>query len=91
MFIGPTPPVCHDEARVIRALKISNSNGWFDEVTIPLNAGLVSIIGQKGTGKSALAELIAYAAGSLRADEAGSFLRRAGEHLSGLTIELEGR
>jgi AAA15 family ATPase/GTPase len=89
VFIGPTPPIYHDDARVIRALKISNSNGWFDDVTIPLNAGLVSIIGQKGTGKSALAELIAYAAGSWRADEAGSFLRRAGEHLSELTIELE--
>ena len=29
----------------------TDSNGWFDDITIPLNAGLVSIIGQKGTGK----------------------------------------
>ena len=64
VWIGSTPPISHDEARVIGAIKISDSNGWFDDFTIPLNAGLVSIIGQKGTGKSALAELLAYAAGS---------------------------
>jgi hypothetical protein len=46
-------------ARITRhAMQISDSNGWFDNITIPLNPGLVSIIGQKGTGKSALAELI---------------------------------
>ena len=89
VFVGPTPPIYHDEARVMRAIKLSNSNGWFDDITIPLNAGLVSIIGQKGTGKSALAEMISYAAGSWRADETGGFLRRAGEHLDGATIELQ--
>jgi hypothetical protein len=89
VFIGPTPPVYHDEARVMRALKLSNSNAWFDDIVIPLNPGLVSIIGQKGTGKSALAELISYAAGSWHADETGSFLKRAGDHLTGLTIKLE--
>jgi hypothetical protein len=88
VFIGPTPPVYHDEARVISAVKISKSSGWFDDVTIPLNSGLVSIIGQKGTGKSALAELIAYASGSWQESDYGNFLGRAGEHLAGLKIEL---
>ena len=55
---------------------------------MPLNAGLVSIIGQKGSGKSALAEVIAYAAGSWATDEAESFLRRAGPHLQDMTVEL---
>jgi len=89
VFIGPTPPLYHDEARVIVAVKLSDSNGWFDDVTIPLNAGLVSIIGQKGSGKSALAELIAYAAGSWHENDKTNFLSRAGEHLEGLTIQLE--
>jgi ABC-type Mn2+/Zn2+ transport system ATPase subunit len=88
VHIGPTPPVYHDEARVMRALKISNSNGWFDDITVPLNSGLVSIIGQKGTGKSALAELISYAAGSWHTDETDSFLRRAGQLLDGLSLQL---
>lgn len=37
-----------------------NSHGiWFDEVEIPLNMELVAIIGNKGNGKSAIADIIA--------------------------------
>jgi recombinational DNA repair ATPase RecF len=88
VFIGPTPPLYHDEARVISSVRISDANDWIDDITIPLNPGLVSIVGQKGSGKSALAELISYAAGSWQED-ATSFLKRAGEHLAGLSIELQ--
>lgn len=89
VHVGPTPPIYHDQARVVRALKLSNAKGWFDDVSIPLNTGLVSIIGQKGSGKSALAELIAYAAGSWHEGDSASFLKRAGDHLKGLSVELE--
>jgi len=88
VHIGPTPPLYHDEARVIRSITLTRSNGWFDDAEIPLNPGLVSIIGQKGSGKSALVELMAYAAGSWQTPEPGSFLRRAGNHIKGLTIRL---
>ena len=89
VYIGPTPPMLHDEARVIRAIRLSNSGGWFDDIEIPLNAGLVSVIGQKGSGKSALAELTACAAGSWASSESGSFMRRAGALLAGMHVELE--
>jgi len=89
VYIGPTPPLYHDKARVIRSVRLSRSGGWFDDVEIPLNAGLVSIIGQKGSGKSAFAEIIAYTAGSWVTDEPGSFLKRAGAHLHDMTVELE--
>jgi energy-coupling factor transporter ATP-binding protein EcfA2 len=89
VFIGPTPPVYYDEARIIKKIRLRNANGWFDDAELPLNAGLVSIIGQKGSGKSALAELIAYAAGSWEADSPDRFLTRAGHHLEGLEISLE--
>lgn len=88
VYLGPTPPHYHDEARVIRSIKIGGSNGWFENTEIPLNSGLVSIIGQKGTGKSALAELIAYSSGSWDGTDKTSFLHRAGEHIEGLEIEL---
>jgi energy-coupling factor transporter ATP-binding protein EcfA2 len=88
VYIGPTAPRYHDEARVIRSITLTRSNGWFDDTEIQLNPGLVSIIGQKGSGKSALAELIAYAAGGWQLPEPGSFLRRAGNHIKGLTIRL---
>lgn len=88
VYIGPTPPIFHDQARVIDKVRLSNSGGWFDNIEIPLTAGLVSIIGRKGSGKSALAELISYAAGSWVTDEPGSFLNRAETHLNDLIVEL---
>ena len=88
IHIGPTPPMRHDESRLIRSVTLSSSNGWFDDIELPLNADLVSIIGRKGSGKSALAELIAYAAGSWPAAEPGMFLQRAGDHLSDLRVRL---
>lgn len=89
VYIGPTPPIYHDNARVIRSVSLARADGWFDDIELSLNTGLVSIIGQKGSGKSALAELIAYAAGSWEAVEAGSFLRRADQHLAEMKIGIE--
>ncbi|MCA9466924.1 MAG: hypothetical protein KC643_15975 [Nitrospira sp.] len=89
VYIGPTPPIYHDKSRVLRSVKFSNANGWFDDIELPLNSGLISIIGQKGSGKSALAELIAYTTGSWEPNESSSFLKRAGQHLNGTHIEIE--
>lgn len=33
---------------------------WFKNIKIPLNSGLVSVIGNKGNGKSAIAEIIGW-------------------------------
>ncbi len=87
-FIGPSAPEYHDKARVISSVKLADGNGWFADSEIPLNAGMVSIIGQKGSGKSALADLIAFAAGSWDSTEEGSFLQRADDHLDGMKITL---
>lgn len=88
VHIGPTPPTYHDEARIIRGIGLTKSGGWFDDVEIPLNAGLVSIIGQKGSGKSALAEITAHTAGSWETEEPSSFIKRAGAHLQDLGVTL---
>jgi ABC-type lipoprotein export system ATPase subunit len=88
VFIGPSAPEYHDEARVIASVTLKDGNGWFDDIEIPLNPGMVSIIGQKGSGKSALADLIAFAAGSWGREDVGSFLCRAEDHLSGMSITL---
>jgi hypothetical protein len=86
-FIGPTAPDYHNAAHVITSVNITNGKGWFDDGEIPLNSGMVSIIGQKGSGKSALADLIAFAAGSWESDDT-SFLHRSRGHLNGMKIEL---
>ena len=88
VYIGPSPPMIHDQARVIDMIRLSNSNGWFDDIEIPLSAGLISVVGQKGSGKSALAEVTAYATGSWVKDGSGSFLSRVGTHLDDLIVEL---
>jgi len=46
---------------------------WFDQVTIDLNPGLIAVIGNKGNGKSALADTIGHL-GHTRQHEAFSFL-----------------
>ena len=89
VHIGPTAPRYHDKSRVIKTVRLSNSEGWFDDVEIPLNEGLVSVIGQRGSGKSALAEVIAFAAGSQTTDDKDGFLRRADGLLDGMRVELE--
>lgn len=42
----------------------TTSDDWFDGTSIDLNADLVAIIGNKGSGKSALADIIALAGGA---------------------------
>ena len=48
---------------------------WFDGISVPLNSGLIAIIGNKGSGKSALAETIGLL-GGCRHREEFSFLHR---------------
>lgn len=44
---------------VIDSVKINNSNGWFGSEELVLNRGLISIIGEKGAGKTALLDILA--------------------------------
>src|SRR5206468_3027612 len=85
IWIGDTPPTTHESRSVIDSLSLANTNGWFDERTLPLNAGLVAIIGLKGSGKTALADLIAFASGA-GLDTERSFISRAIEHIGGLNV-----
>ncbi len=87
VWVGPTPPSRHDEDQVIQALTISSSRGWFEDTSITLNPGLVAVIGSRGSGKTALSDLIAYAAGA-QVDEQDSFLARAQDKLYGSCLEL---
>jgi len=48
-----------DRIRINKTPESTISTEWFSEIDIPLNPGLVSIIGNKGSGKSALADIIA--------------------------------
>lgn len=88
VHIGPTFPEERDENRIITRLSISGSKpGWLGLDEVPLNPGLVAIIGNKGTGKTALVDLIAHATGSWDADAKESFIRKSG--MKGVDITVD--
>jgi ABC-type dipeptide/oligopeptide/nickel transport system ATPase subunit len=78
VYIGKSPPKGKTDAKVIDRVEIKNSNNWFDEKPIALNDNLVAIIGEKGAGKTALADFIALAAGDFdKEEDPGSFIFKA--------------
>jgi len=50
---------------VRRVQNATMTEKWFDNIQIPLNPGLVAVIGNKGSGKSALTDIIALCADSV--------------------------
>lgn len=82
-FVGLEPPNSAMPSQVINHISIGNAT-WAESPEIPLNPGLVAIIGARGSGKTALADIIAAGCDSIslsawRADENAtpSFLARA--------------
>jgi len=96
VYIGEDPPNQKLERdKIIKSITISNSNNWFeDNKPMSLNEGLVSIIGGKGSGKTAILDLIAYSTNSYKCYEKNeikskSFLKRAFKELDGTKIKVE--
>lgn len=89
VHIGPTAPQKSDASRLITEIKISNSRGWFTQSTIALNPGLVAIIGEKGAGKTAVADIVAFASGiPIEDNSQSSFLKKGRLHLDGTRVAL---
>jgi hypothetical protein len=87
-FIGPTAPDGALSYRVISAIELEGA-GWCTPTQFDLNPGLVGIIGARGSGKTALVDLITAGAGSPEAREnEKSFIRRAADHLGQLKIKV---
>lgn len=88
IHIGPEPPPEAPGAAIVRELRAIDAP-WLHAPTMPLNAGLVTIIGAKGSGKTAFADLIALAADA-QEDSPGSasFLGKARPLLGDLKAEL---
>jgi len=65
---------------------------WFAKGAIKLNSGLVGVIGPRGSGKSALADMIATGGYDISSHVSkSSFVSRAGELLSGVKSILSWR
>ncbi len=82
-YVGEQPPSSAMPSQVISHVRIDNAD-WATTPDIPLNPGLVAIIGARGSGKTALADVIAAGCDAItpagwNADEniSPSFLARA--------------
>lgn len=90
VHIGTLPPQPSDHSQQIRTISLSNSAGWFALDSIPLNSGLVAVIGEKGAGKTAVADLSSFASGyPMDRKSQSSFITKGALHLAGTKVELE--
>ncbi|MFX0196090.1 MAG: TrlF family AAA-like ATPase [Candidatus Hodarchaeota archaeon] len=87
LYIGRTVPDSRDENRIIKSMYFRNSSDWFEKVELPINPALVSIIGSKGSGKTALADLIAHATGSWENNK-DSFIYKAHKEIIGTEVTV---
>ncbi|MGV7094511.1 TrlF family AAA-like ATPase [Desulfovibrio sp. QI0434] len=70
-------PTCYIQSVTIEKNTDSNlAQKWFNKCSLELNPGLVSIIGNKGNGKSALADILALLGNSHHKEEDFSFLNK---------------
>jgi energy-coupling factor transporter ATP-binding protein EcfA2 len=88
VFIGLAPPRGALPSQVVTKIEVCNAP-WIVTPNIPLNAGLVGIIGARGSGKTALADIIAAGGYSLLPHlSERSFIRRAKDHLGEASAQL---
>ncbi len=93
-YVGEQPPRSAMPSQVISHVKIDDAD-WATTPDIPLNPGLVAIIGARGSGKTALADVIAAGCDAITpsgwdADEniSPSFLARARKLIGDATTTL---
>ena len=87
-YVGSLPPDGASPSMVIDTIVINNAP-WAGTPTICLNPGLVAIVGARGSGKTALADMIAAGCDSYGAYSDTSFLSRAQELLAGATVTVK--
>lgn len=93
-YVGEQPPSSAMPSQVISHVRIEDAD-WATTPDIPLNPGLVAIIGARGSGKTALADVIAAGCDAITpagwdADEniSPSFLARARKLIGQATATL---
>jgi len=90
IHIGEMPPQPSDLSQIIKRVTLSNTRGWFAGDALELNSGLVAIIGEKGSGKTAVADMIAFASGiPIDIGSQSSFITKGRLHLAGVHIDLK--
>lgn len=88
-YVGSSPPSWAATSQIIDEVIVEDAY-WARTPTVRLNPGLVAVIGARGSGKTALVDMIAAGCDSyVESEERPSFLARAREHLSGSRVTLK--
>lgn len=86
--IGPVPNSNRIASNVITSVELINAP-WAVPNELLLNAGLITIIGARGSGKTALADMIAAGGYAVLSQlSQSSFIKRAEEHLHKVQVAL---
>ncbi|GHV69688.1 DNA repair ATPase [Spirochaetia bacterium] len=83
VFIGKKPPTSNKD-NYLSSINVPGTY-WFPDFEMPLNKGLISIIGPRGSGKTALLDLISIGLNSYEGSDA-SFIAKADNLISKLNI-----
>lgn len=87
-YVGEQPPTGATPSQAIHHVSISNAP-WAKTPQLHLNPGLIAIIGPRGSGKTALADIIARGCDATSERlSTQSFLERARPHLAGAVVTL---
>ncbi len=88
VYIGEKPPRSAMPGNCMRAVEVLNAT-WMTPARVQINAGMVAIVGARGSGKTALAEFIATGAFGVSSQLGNSsFLRRAAEFLGESSVKV---
>jgi len=87
VFLGLEPPSTARPSQTITSMSILDAD-WVSPEPIRLNPGLVAIIGPRGSGKTALADILAAGTDAAEWDNSRSFLHRARELLKGSEVSV---
>ena len=87
-FVGERPPIGARPSQVIASVQIKDAE-WAETSLLEFNPGLVAIIGARGSGKTALADIIACGCdATLERPSGASFLQRARDLLGEASVTL---
>lgn len=90
VHVGSLPPQHSDKSQVISQISISGDENWFSVKQLNLNPALIAVIGEKGSGKTAIADMIAFASGApLDRSSQSSFVNKGAIHLNGVKVALD--
>jgi len=87
-FVGTTAPVAAASSQILASIAIEGAP-WARTPRLALNSGLVAIIGARGSGKTALADMIALGCDAMPEPfNPASFLTRARDLLDGASVTV---